>query len=664
MSWEVTTMRSKTSFFNAELFRKTVSRFWPIWGGYLFIWLMTVPLSIGSRLTRCIRFSDVDGIMLATQSVPLQSAQGEGIIMTAVFALFMAMAVYGFMYSSRMAGGYCSLPLNRRCLFITLTAAGLIPMLAANVLVFAVTALVEAALGCVYMPALWGFLGVVSMETLFFFGFAALCAMLTGSIVVLPPLYAVLNVTFYVLESVVQGILKLFVYGYAGPEQLYLRFLSPAVEMAEGTRIISDSYATAEGVWHTSGYHMEGYIVFAIYAAVGAALLVGAYFLLKRRRMESAGDVVAVKPLRPVFKYCMAVGCALVLGLVLYSIVDVGVLSPTLCVAALLGFMLTGCFIGYFGSAMLLGKTFRVFDTKKSWLGFIITCATICSLTVACELDAFGYERRVPAEGEIASVHIICMGEEADVAAAENVAAAAELHRSIIENKDYHESPERNSAYNTRFAYHLADGSTLNRYYSLCLDLQETNGDLRMLQELMNTQEAINNRKATEYPIAVSNIDYANVQYAAPEKGENEFWQNLELTDEEAYELYSECILPDIADGALGRIWLIEDEEYINTVYNCTINIECNRRDEGEDGRYVYQSFYTVPTADSHRTNAWLAAHGVKLVTRAECGALPWYEYYSGVTQDYIEKYGYVPSDIYAAPTVDRPAAAAVEIID
>ena len=32
MNWEVRTMRSKTSCFNSTLFKKNLSRYWPLWG--------------------------------------------------------------------------------------------------------------------------------------------------------------------------------------------------------------------------------------------------------------------------------------------------------------------------------------------------------------------------------------------------------------------------------------------------------------------------------------------------------------------------------------------------------------------------------------------------------------------------------------------------------
>ena len=45
MSWEVPTMQSATSFFNRALFRKNLQRFWPLWLGYVLIWLLLLPVS-------------------------------------------------------------------------------------------------------------------------------------------------------------------------------------------------------------------------------------------------------------------------------------------------------------------------------------------------------------------------------------------------------------------------------------------------------------------------------------------------------------------------------------------------------------------------------------------------------------------------------------------
>ena len=37
-------MQSRTSFFNGSIFRKSVTRFWPIWGGYFAIWFLMIPV--------------------------------------------------------------------------------------------------------------------------------------------------------------------------------------------------------------------------------------------------------------------------------------------------------------------------------------------------------------------------------------------------------------------------------------------------------------------------------------------------------------------------------------------------------------------------------------------------------------------------------------------
>ena len=37
-------MRSATSYFNGTLYRKTLARFWPLWGAYFAVWLvMSAP---------------------------------------------------------------------------------------------------------------------------------------------------------------------------------------------------------------------------------------------------------------------------------------------------------------------------------------------------------------------------------------------------------------------------------------------------------------------------------------------------------------------------------------------------------------------------------------------------------------------------------------------
>ena len=60
MSWEVRTMRSATSCFNATLYCKTMFRAWPLWALYTLMWLFLIPLSMLSRYLDMNRWDSVD----------------------------------------------------------------------------------------------------------------------------------------------------------------------------------------------------------------------------------------------------------------------------------------------------------------------------------------------------------------------------------------------------------------------------------------------------------------------------------------------------------------------------------------------------------------------------------------------------------------------------
>ena len=48
----------------------------------------------------------------------------------------------------------------------------------------------------------------------------------------------------------------------------------------------------------------------------------------------------------------------------------------------------------------------------------------------------------------------------------------------------------------------------------------------------------------------------------------------VQLTVEEAMELYRDCILPDMRDGTIGIVWYRMDDDYYNSVYDCRIEID------------------------------------------------------------------------------------------
>ena len=99
-------------------------------------------------------------------------------------------------------------------------------------------------------------------------------------------------------------------------------------------------------------------------------------------------------------------------------------------------------------------------------------------------------------------------------------------------------------------------------------------------------------------------------------------WENKEFTAAEAYELYTQCIYPDMLDGTIGLLdvgnaYTYHTYYYANEIEIWLYTVEDAAEPEAMDGpnekSTAEQRFYTYPTPDSKRTNAWLQAHGVVL---------------------------------------------------
>lgn len=618
-------MRSKTFFFNTTVFTKSMARFWPVWGAYFGIWLLILPV-------RLLSYRNYGNSAASVKHLILGNGIPMGVVMALIFGGIAAMAVWSFLYSSRSAYGTACLPLRRESLFFSNSAAGLAPMIAANLLIALLSAL--AATGRLGAAAAFGaaaeWCGAVSLTLVFFFGFGTLCAFLTGSIIVMPLVYLVLNFTAFVVETLVRSVISTFVFGYGygmGGNYLF-RWFSPAVGyyIAIGTSPIYEEAAQGDEVFETIvDYTFYGWGTIAAYAAVGLVLLALSLLLLRSRRMETAGEVVAVSPLKPVFRWCMALGCGLVLATIMYGATPV--YDTAGAFAEMLIFMLIGAFIGWFAARMLLLKSFRVF--RSGWAGFGLCCAVILALMLGMRFDLFGYERYVPAEEKIEGVWIAVNGEFVSLEAPENIARAREIHESIIAHKDdYARDSEPNGLYYwiyCRIGYNL-DGGDVERLYTLRYDPEDPGSDAAALQELLNVPEAIAYRKRTEIPFTPETVVYGSVENGVMAVGHSYTYEvgslstetsteymrdSVTLSAEDAWELYSTCIVPDFEDGTLGKVWIIQGEDYARSVYDASVYIVAER--EGADGIIEHEYIRTTPTVDSKRTNAWLEAHGVTL---------------------------------------------------
>ena len=120
-------MRSKTSYFNPTLFKKNLTRFWPLWGG---------ASALGALAPLALLMIMVEDRMAGFDGQPLEFTRACYCVLAYVvpiisllYALLCALAVWGWLYNARSVGMLHALPITRKGIFTTNFLSGLAMML-------------------------------------------------------------------------------------------------------------------------------------------------------------------------------------------------------------------------------------------------------------------------------------------------------------------------------------------------------------------------------------------------------------------------------------------------------------------------------------------------------------------------------------------------------
>ena len=572
-------MRSATSYFNFTLFRKNLSRFWPIWGLYGLIWLVLLPIGL---------LTDGDYLTLArARLIPLQYLDGmsTALFLAAGFGILCAMAVFSYLYSSRSVGLLHALPMRREGLFLTNYLSGLAFLVLPNLAVFFLSLLVEAAFGVVVFSSLFVWLVTACFYCLFFYSFAVFCAMFTGHILALPAFYGILNFLVMGLCFLVNDMAQRFLFGFTGAawmETLGL-YLTPVAYLASGVRV---SYYDGPAPSYDQVAFLSGLGRVFLVGLIGLVLAGLALAVYRRRQLETAGDVVSVAWVRPVFRYGVAFCCAIALGNLFDSIFDR--LLPDGAWTLLFWMLLWGAF-GCFVAVMLLRKTFWVF--KSSWKGCCVFLACLAAAMCLMELDGFGFESRVPDPARVQTAYVVnvrtCPSDDANWVRLtaddpETIALVTQLHRQIVSEKARLEDDQNVyvSGYTTdadgvdvqtedwkdvRLSYVMTDGDVMYRDYTVPVtgeELAEEGSISALLQALFNApgfaEEAYFGSLAEGDRLVAAEVSGV---FSGDLRTEDQTLPSQALPDLE------EAIRADLAAGDLGRRWLLEDGEYLDGCY-------------------------------------------------------------------------------------------------
>ncbi|MCI5832619.1 MAG: hypothetical protein MRZ99_06820 [Clostridiales bacterium] len=525
-------MRSATSFFDKTTARSDLRRHWPIAFIYTCVWLVGLPVNLWS--SSMWMPEEMTPALRAAQIIIGSYPTLAGALF--VFGCVLAMALMGYLMSPRAVGLLHALPVRRGTLLATHTLVGWLMLNAPALLAVLVSIPVQAYYGGVAWGALGAWLLVHCGLSLFFLALGLLCAMVTGWLLAIPAIYAVVNFAVIAAAGLVRTLCGLFCYGYAGDDDFapFVYWLTPVVNLVKrfGTCGVERSDA-APYPWQVQ-FPADVVHAVGIYTAAGAALLALTYLLYRRRKSESAADPAAFPWMRPVFRYGTGLLGGLALGLGLYQLVLgwrmesetgrwVGLLVSTVLMGAL-------C---YYAAEMLVRKSLRVL--RRSLPGAGLVCVLLALVCAGARFDVPGYAARVPDVSAVTQVQLRgSLGLSAvNCTEPETIETVIALHREIITLRPDEDDPE-NSAYIT-LRYTLTDGSTLTRAYQL-----NPAGELEdALETVFNTGEVREKSLITSRHTGSWRGGYLSLDGTG---------DAMQLTAAQAGEIYG-ALLRDIAQG-------------------------------------------------------------------------------------------------------------------
>lgn len=463
-------MQSKTSFFNFTAFKKDLTRFAPLWGLYALCLILGLLLLTQSETN----------YWLASAFAELPEAMAP---VNLIYALLVAAVLFGDLFNTRMCNALHAMPLRRESWFVTHTLAGLLFSIVPTLLMapVAIPLLAKTPVTDAWQLSLY-WLVATNLEYLFFFGVAALCVQCVGSWVGLASVYGLVNLGAVVLYLLVKTLFAPLLPGVVTRLEPF-RLLCPVLELVDGSPLIQMKTVDhwVDGKYTPTGSFVLGdgwgYLVGC--AALGLVLLGAACLLYHRRKLESAGDFLALPGLKPVALVGIALVCATGFQMVC------NMAGSKLGIQILFAFI--GLAVGWFAAQMLLARTTRVFAPKK-WLGLAILALALGTSLGLTKLDPLGIRTWVPALEQVESITldhgyrgtVTIQDSEglSDLLRLQQLAVETGLTNEEVSQQRLllrqQEDTDQDSYYkfldNVDLTYKLANGRIVQRHYNLVTD--------------------------------------------------------------------------------------------------------------------------------------------------------------------------------------------------
>lgn len=368
-------MKSKTSLCSAVLFRKDITRFWPIWVGELLFDLFFGVVLLISQIenTRIYEiYQDMDTIIL---NAVLDHS--EYICLSPLLAGWsIVMALCLFLYLTREREAYMlhSFPMKRITMFFSHYLAGLVMLVTPVLLTGVGIILVGVANGLSVSGILWLYMAQALLEILFFYSLSCMVVMLTGNALMSGMIYAVLNMLVSGVAFLYSMLAEYFVYGCGDGEMdiiqdnVFVECMTPIYFFWQHTGSAFSYGEMDEKAFLRQAFSDLGAVAWYLLPAVFFLGL--AVFLYQKRPLEAAGDMVAFSWGRPVFRIVFSVCGSMLFAGAVYALVfeeGIGSYAYGKIFQVLLILIVTGVIVFYLMGNMILDKTFFIWKKTSYW---------------------------------------------------------------------------------------------------------------------------------------------------------------------------------------------------------------------------------------------------------------------------------------------------------
>lgn len=478
-------MTSKTSLFNSGIYKNILKRF--KWGSFIYLVLLffstVFPILMQKPEQLVARYNNYYDSYGNYRDMLLDYYTAFPYFLSFVVPTVVAVLIFGHVHAVKQGIFTHALPVTRKENYVSSLLGGftlmLAPIVACALILLVMSCSGYSAVMSVTSVLMWV---VIQLSVIFImFAFAAISGVLTGHGVAHVAVNAILHLFPMLVALMLDLISEVFLYGFVnsgsfiGEEILHYTPISwLAVDILDKDSFMSVAF------WC--------YIVFAL------VLYLLGYLLYKKRKIEQCGEVAAFKVFRPILKYTVTAAAALCSFGIFWgsSINAVAVFVVTAILSAIV----------YLACEMIMSKSVKVFSRFKGYLVFAVCTAAVfmfCAFT-----SMFGYETRIPDNGDIAGATIVAgyndYYDRIILEDAETIATVRTLHSELIAD-----IPLTNRAAemditggSLNVKYKLKNGKMLERRYPVSIKEHD-----RILTEMY---------KIPDYKYCVKGIDVLNVE--------------------------------------------------------------------------------------------------------------------------------------------------------